>query len=120
MEDTLQPWDGYLVSPALEMLGVTTYLNMAQSFERVGEAMERGEGLSPGEVDTVLHALCMGLTYLDACGVTARHPALAAMPKDIPPSEFQGGDEEGIVQWLAQELADCVANEKDKLLCLFN
>ena len=117
--ETLKPFDGYMVNPALEMMGVTAYIGLAQSLQRLGDAVGQGEALSIGESSEVLEALCMALTYLQSSGVAARHPDLEAMPIEIEPLDFKGGEGE-LERWFAEELADCVISENSKLDALMN
>ena len=117
--ETLSPYQGYMVHPALEMMGVTAYIGLAQSLQRMGEAVGQGEPLSPGASSEVLDALCMALTYLQSSGIAARHPDLEAMPAKVEPLDFKGGEGE-LEQWFAEELADCVTSENSKMAALMN
>ena len=117
--ETLKPFDGYMVNPALEMMGVTAYIGLAQSLQRMGDAAGQGETLSIGESGEVLDALCMALTYMQASGIAARHPDLEAMPEEIEPLDFKGGEGE-LERGFAEELADCVISEQSKLQALLN
>ena len=117
--ETLKPFDGYMVNPALEMMGVTAYIGLAQSLQRMGDAAGQGETLSIGESGEVLDALCMALTYMQASGIAARHPDLEAIPDEVEPLDFMGGEGE-LERWFAEELADCVISEQSKLQALLN
>ena len=117
--ETLRPYQGYMVHPALEMMGVAAYIGLAQSLQRMGDAAGEGEALSPGDSSQVLDALCMALTYLQSSGIAARHPDLEAMPSEIEPLDFKGGEGE-LEQWFAEELADCVTSENSKMAALMN
>ena len=119
MESTLTPYQGYLVNPSLEMLGVTAYIGLAQSFQTLADVVQTGDGLSPSDADSMLDTLCLALEYLSKTGIPARHPDLAVMPNEVSPHDFQG-DTGQLIDWLAQELVNCVEGEKYKARCLLN
>lgn len=120
MMEPLKPYEGYLVNPALEMMGLTAYIGLAQTFQRLAEAVEQGSGLSPNEASEMLDVVCLALTYLVTGGIVDRHPDLAAIPEEVAPHDFKGGDEGGLVEWFAEELAGCVKGEKQKVTHLLN
>jgi len=118
-DDILTPFEGYLRNPSLEMLGVTAYIGLAQSFQTLADVVQAGDGLSPSDADTMLGTLCLTLEYLALAGVATRHPDLAVMPGKVLPHDFQG-DSTQLIDWLAQELVNCVEGEKYKARCLLN
>jgi hypothetical protein len=119
MEGILTPFEGYLVNPSLEMLGVTAYIGLAQSFQTLADVVQAGDGLSPSDANTMLDTLCLALEYLSKTGIPDRHPDLAVMPLEVSPHDFQG-DTGQLIDWLAQELVNCVEGEHHKAHCLLN
>ena len=117
--ETYQPFMGYTVHPALEMMGVAAYIGLAQALQRMGNAVGQGEALSPGDSGEVLDALCMALTYMQASGIATRHPDLEAIPNEVEPLDFKG-DEGELEEWFSEEMQGCVRGEELRLHHLFN
>ena len=115
----VKPYDFYFIDPSQELMGLTAYVGLAQSLQKMSDATATGDALSSNDNEELMDAICMALTWMQTGGMVERHPDLAVIPAEVAPLDFKG-DEDHLVEWLGQELRQCVTDEKFKFQTLFN
>ena len=115
----VKPYDFYFINPAQELMGLTAYVGLAQSLQKLSNAAMAGDALTSNDNEELMDAISMALTWMQTSGIVERHPDLEVIPNEVAPLDFKG-DEEHLVEWLSQELSQCVADEKFKFQTLFN
>ena len=115
----VKPYDFYFINPAQELMGLTAYVGLAQSLQKMIDAAATGDPLSSNDNEELMEVICMALTWMQTGGMVERHPDLAVIPNEVDPLNFKG-DEEHLVEWLSQELRQCATDEKFKFQTLFN
>ena len=115
----IKPFDLYFISPAHELMGLTAYVGLAQSLQKLSDAAMAGDVLSTNDNEELMDVICRALPWTQTGGMVERHPDLEVIPNEVEPLDFKG-DDEHLVEWLSQELNQCVTDENFKFQTLFN
>ena len=118
MEDH-KPFCQYVTNPALEAMGITAYVGLAQALEKLGDSLPGETPLDTSETVQILDGIAMALTWMQATGIVKRHPDLGVMPFEVQPSDFKT-DEAGLVEWLSDETLNFKVAQDFLVTSLFN
>lgn len=115
-------------NPIVEAGMLQAYIGLAVLVECLQSAIENERPLEPDEMESVHGSIAFTLHIFESLGLVKRHPKLAEMPMDIPPTDFlresERDTEEDVwkrrAEWVAGEVVDLVSRERARMKSLFN
>ena len=102
-----------------EAASLLLYINMAQAVQVACDYLNKERSFGPEEILKVIDTFTTALTWMDMGGIRERFPDLAAMPEEVDPIMFMGGNE-GCDAWIDEQLAIMKEDEVFKVDSLFN